>query len=193
MRKYIAVVIIVLCAVFSAAGPVLADEFLANPSLFSGGEAAVAMETYWIANYIEVMEYMKNYPDFRCEHYSNVIDGENFDQIICESVNNVRARDIIINFYFTGDLAGMTGLQEVVFNIGAPETRDIQEILEYYWLPNAFPWHFDSDYFYNGMTSLVFHTGKSVLRFDLPNYDNEGDDYVTVDMWDIKASRMGVG
>ncbi len=193
MKKYTAVIAFILCLLFSAAGMVSADDFLANPSLFSGGSIAVDMEKYWLANYLEITEYMKQYLDFRCEHYSNPINEESFDQIICESVNNPRARDVIINFFFTGDNAGMTGLQEVVFNIGAPETRDIQEVLEYYWLPNAFPWHFDSDYFYNGMTSLVFHTGTSVLRFDFPDYDGEGENYVTVDMWDITGDRMGVG
>lgn len=193
MKKRLFLTIFVFCALFAAVGSVTADELLANPSMFSGGTIAVHMEEYWLANYVEILEYMKQYQDFRCEHYSNPINGEKFDQIVCESVNNPRARDVIINFYFSGDHAGATGLQEVVFNVGTPETKDIQEVLEYYWLPEAFPWHFDTDYFYKGMTSLVFHTGRSVLRFDLPDYDGEGDDYVTVDMWDISASRMGVG
>ncbi len=193
MNKYIAVLIIILCTSILAVSSVYADEFLPNPSLFSGGSIAVQMEKYWLANYLEITEYMKQYLDFKCEHYSNPMDGEKFDQIVCESVNNPRARDVIINFFFTGDHEGMTGLQEVVFNIGTPETGDIQEVLEYYWLPEAFPWHFDTDYFYDGITSLVFHTGVSVQRFDLPDYDGEGEDYITVDMWDIAASRMGVG
>ncbi len=193
MKKSAAVVIIVLCALFTLAGTAGADELMANPSFYSGGAIAVDMESYWLANYLEIMEYMKTYPDFMCEHYSNSDDGEKFDQIVCSSVNNARTKDVVINFYFTGDHAGMTGLQETVFTIGAPEPLDIQLTLEYYWLPEAFPWHWDSDSFYKGMTSLVFHTGKTVLRFDMPDYDGEGDDYVTVDLWDINGGRLGVG
>ncbi len=193
MKKFTAVIIVVLCALLSLVGTAAADEAMANPSFYSGGAIAVDMMSYWLANYIEITEYMKQYPDFRCEHYSNPIDGEKFDQIVCESVNNPRTRDIIINFFFKGDHAGMTGLEEVVFTISAPGSLEVQETLEYYWLPNAYPWHRETDEFYNIMTSLLFYTPTTVLRFDLPNREEAGDDYVTVDLWDINAGRMGVG
>lgn len=177
----------------TAALPVCADEELFNPSVYSAGQMTADLPSFWIANYIELQEYLKKYPDLQCEHFSNVLDTGNFDQIICESVNNKRARDVIINFYFSGDHAGMTGLQEVVFTIGTPKAVDIQEVLEQYWLPGAIPWHESSDEFYNGMTSLMFRTSETILRFDLPDLNSEWFHYTTVDLWDRNASRMGVG
>ena len=133
---------------------------------------------------------MKQYADFQCEHYSGM---EQFDQIICTSVNNNLARDVIINFYFTGDHAGMTGLREAVFTIGTPEPIDSQELLEYFWLPEAFPWHRDTDWFFNDQPSLMFYTRDTAMRFDLPLFESEGDHYTTVDFWDSSETRVGVG
>ncbi|MBQ6521058.1 MAG: hypothetical protein IJI14_20310 [Anaerolineaceae bacterium] len=186
--------LILLCLSFLAAViPVSADEDMFNPSLYSAGSMVTALPSYWLANTVEIEEFLKNYPDFQCEFYDNEIEGENFNQIICTSVNNPRARDVIINFYFSGDHAGMTGLQETVFTIGTPHTEDIQEVLEQFWHPEAFPWHEGSDWFHPTMYSLLFRTQDTILRFDLPDYAFEGDKFTTVDLWDVDQSRMGVG
>ena len=148
---------------------------------------------FWTANYIEIQEYLKKYPDIQCEHYATELDNGNFDQLVCVSVNNKRARDVIINFYFSGDHAGMTGLQEAVFTIGTPHPADFQEIMESYWLHDAIPLHRETDWFHDTMTSLIFYTEDTVLRFDLPNFDSGGSKFTTVDFWDINGGRMGVG
>ena len=186
-------IIVLLIILFAALIPVSADEAMPNPSFYSAGDMVCDMPSFWLANYIEIQEYLKKYPDFKCEHYSTVLDSGNFDQIVCSSVNNDRAKDVIINFYFSGDHAGMTGLQEVVFTIGTPETKDIQQVLEYFWLPDAFPWHNDTDWFHDRITSLIFHAEKTVLRFDLPVFGDDAEHFTTVDLWDSSASRMGVG
>ena len=181
------------CLFFAVIGTVSADEEPINPSLYSAAGMVKDLQTFWLANYMEIQEYMKKYPDFQCEHYSNNFDGEPFDQIICTSVNNQYARDVIINFYFTGDNAGMTGLQEAVFSLGVREPQDFQAILVYYWLPDAFPRNPGQDSFHSTLSSLIFQNTSTVLRFDLPDYNSEWDHFVTVDLWDASASRMGVG
>ncbi len=191
MRRFaVLTAFILFILVFSS---VSADESLPNPSVYSAGELAGKMPSYWIANYIEIQELMKNYPDFSCEHYSNPINGENFDQIICSSVNNIRTRDVIINFFFTGDHGGMTGLQEAVFSIETPTPADFHEVLEYFWLPGAVPQHQDAYSFHDTMTSLVFSTDTTVLRFDLPFFETDQGHFTTVDLWDSGSSRLGVG
>ena len=188
------VFVLCFCILFAFAGPASADEELANPSFYSAGEMVMDIPGFWIANYIEIQEYMKKFPDFQCEHYSQVFDTGNFDQIVCSSVNNKWARDVIINFYFSGDHAGMTGLQEVVFTLGTPHSEDIQQVLEYFWHPEAFPWHRDTDQFFDNIMSLMFYTSDTAMRFDLPvDRGDGGDKYTTVDFWDSKESRMGVG
>ena len=181
------------CLLLCAASAVYADELMPNPSLYSAADVAFRMPDYWIANYIEVLELMKNYPDFQCTHSSNPINGENFDQIICNSVNNKQARDIIINFYFTGDHAGMTGLRQAVFSVSTPEPADFQEVLEQFWNPENYPWHTENDRFYGTMTSMVFYSMKTVQRFDLPDFKKDGDKFTTVDLWDSNQGRMAVG
>ena len=71
--------------------------------------------------------------------------------------------------------------------------KDIQEVLEYFWHPEAFPWHRETDSFYDNVMSLMFYTSDTALRFDLPDFHKDGDKYVTVDFWDSSASRTGVG
>ena len=100
---------------------------------------------------------------------------------------------MIINFYFTGDHAGMTGLQEAAFTIETPEPEDFQNILETCWLPGAVPTHRDTDWFHSTMPSLVFYTDKTVLRFDMPFFESQEQHFTTVDLWDSKTSRLGVG
>ena len=42
--------------------------------------------------------------------------------------------------------------------------------------------------------SLMFYTSDTAMRFDLPvDRGDGGDKYTTVDFWDSKESRMGVG
>ncbi len=191
--KHCILFIALFCILFSVFGTVFADETLPNPSLYSASGMVPDLPGFWWANYIEIQEYLKGYPDLQCEHYSNSADGSPFDQIVCSSVNNSRARDVIINFYFTGDHAGMTGLQEVVFTIGTPETKDFQEVLEKFWHPEAFPWHFETDEFYYKMPSILFYTGNTMIRFDIPNFNSEYDIFTTVDFWDANAGRLAVG
>lgn len=186
------ILFVTFCILFAAAGTVLADEAMPNPSLYSASGMVTDLPGYWLANYIEIEEYMKGYPDFQCQHYAGS-DEAQFDQVICSSVNNSRTRDVIINFYFTGDHAGMTGLQEASFTIGTPEPKDFQEVLERFWHPEAFPWHFETDSFYSKLPSLIFYTGNTMIRFDLPNFNSEYDKYTTVDFWDSNTQRLGVG
>ena len=182
-----------LFLVLFIAAPAGADETMTNPSFYNASDIMADMPKYWLANYIEIQEYMKKYPDFKCEHYANEYGGEKHDQIVCNSVNNSRTRDVIINFFFTGDHAGMTGLQETVFTIGTPLPSDFQEVIEYFWFADAFPWHSESDWFHPSFPSLMFRTSSTVLRFDLPYFDKEGDHFTTVDLWDSNTSRLGVG
>ncbi|MBQ6518679.1 MAG: hypothetical protein IJI14_08165 [Anaerolineaceae bacterium] len=187
-----AIFLLFAAALLLFALPAFADELLLNPSFYSAADIAYDMPKYWTANYIELQEYLKSYRDFNCDHYSQEYEGTHHDQIVCVSVNNERTRDVIINLFFEGDYAGMTGLQEVVFTISTPQTKDIQDTFEHYWLNDAYPWHFNSDVFYQ-MPSLIFHTKDTVMRYDFPNYAVDGLDYMTVDMWDINYTRIGVG
>lgn len=191
MGKKILFCFLLLVLAFSASS-VFADETLFNPSFYSGSDIVADLPSYWLANYVEIMEYMKKYTDFSCEHYQYEYEGKTHDQVVCESVNNNKTRDVVINFFFEGDHAGMTGLQQAVFTISTPNTKDIQDVFEYYWLNNAFPWHKSEDEFYS-FPSLIFHTYDTVIRFDFPNYAIEGLDYMTVDLWDANYSRLGVG
>ena len=167
--------------------PAAADEPFFNPSFYSAAEIAVQLPSYWIANYIEVMDLVSRYPDMTCEYYE-----DEWDQVVCESVNNKRTRDVIINFFFDGDHAGMKGLRKASFTIATPQTSDVQEVLEYYWLPDAFPCHAKNDEFYN-FQSIIFHTRDTVMRIDFPQFDIEGLDYTIVDYWDIEKDRGPVG
>ena len=192
MNRSILFLLVFFCLLCAAAVPAAADEDMKNPSLYSAAGMVYDLQTFWPANTVAIREYMKNYPDFTCELYSNTGE-EMFDDLICSSVNNAYARDVIINFYFTGDHAGMTGLQEAVFTLGVKEPADLQEILEKFWYPEAFPWHTDNDQFYLTMHSLIFYTRTTVQRFDLPDFNTSGDHFVTVDFWDSSASRLAVG
>ena len=158
-----------------------------NPSFYSAAEIAVELPSYWTANYLEVIELVSKYPDMTCDYYQDV-----WDQVVCVSVTNDRARDIIINFFFDGDYAGMKGLRKASFTITTPTTLDVQEVLEYYWLHDAFPWHTKNDEFYS-FQSLIFHTSNTVMQFDFPQFDIEGLDYTIIDYWDIEKDRGPVG
>lgn len=192
MVKTKTIILLVFALLFVSVLTAYADEKAFNPSFYSAAEMSLKLPSFWIANYIEVLEFLKDYPDFLCEHYSNEYQGAVHDQIVCESVNNKRTRDVIINFFFEGDHAGMTGLQEVVFTVSTPHPQDIQDVFEYFWSNEAFPQHNDDDEFYH-FPSLIFHTPDTVMRFDFPQYNIEGLDYMTVDFWDRSMSRLGVG
>ena len=179
-------VIVFLCVLFIFIGTVSADEKLFNPSLFSAGEIVPELPSFWIANYIEIQEFMKKYPDFKCEHYDNEYEGQRYDQLVCPSVNNQWSRDVTIHFFFAGDHAGMTGFQNAVFTISTPQSEDIQEVFEQLWLPDAKPAHRESDEFYSPMNSVIFYTDNTLLRFNLPVYQTQGLDYMTVEIWGLE-------
>ena len=55
------VFVLCFCIFLAFAGSVSADEELANPSFYSAGEMVMDIPGYWIANYIEIQEYLKKY------------------------------------------------------------------------------------------------------------------------------------
>ena len=64
MKRYLILLTAVcLLCIFSIAG---ADATLPNPSVYSAGDIIGKLPSFWIANYIEIQELMKEYPDFQC-------------------------------------------------------------------------------------------------------------------------------
>lgn len=183
---------IAFCFVLNFAGEVCADEKMHNPSVFSAGEMVPDLPSLWGADQTVIRNYLEQYPDYRCDYYPIELEIGIYDQIVCKSVNNPRTRDITINFFITGDLGTVAGLQNVVYTISTPNTEDIQEVFENLWLPDARPAHQAIDEFYDPMASIICCTADTMIRYNLPVYQIEGLDYMTVEIWDLEAkARVG--
>ena len=68
MKRHL-IFILCFCILFAFTGSVYADEELANPSFYSAGEMVMDLPGFWIANYIEIQEYLKKsgYPQLKLQ------------------------------------------------------------------------------------------------------------------------------
>lgn len=178
---------IVFCFIFILTGTVRADEELLNPSVYSAGEMVQDLPKFWGKSSTEVQDYLKKYPDHQCEYYPMKIETGIYDQIVCKSVNNPRSSDITINFFIAGDFGTIAGLQTVVYTIGTPQTQDVQTVFENLWLPDARPAHTEKDEFYDLLTSIIYYTDNTLIRYNLPDFQTMGLDYMTVEIWEIES------
>ena len=173
---------------FICVSSVSADESIWNPSVYSSGRIVKDLPSFWTANPAEIQEYLKQYPDLTCAYYSFELEAGLYDQVVCVSVNNKWSRDVIINFFFTGSHAGMTKLQSAVFTIGTPHSEDVQEVFEELWIPGSKPAHkTGDDEFYEFLPSVIFYADDTIVRYNLPSYETEGLDYMTIDIRDMNA------
>lgn len=180
-KKCILAVLFIFLLSFTAAR---ADWGLFNPSMFSAIEIVQELPGYWMANPYEIQEFMSNYPDISCSPYTKGIDE--FDHMICSSVNNRNTFDIIINFWFWGDNAGMAGLEEASFAIGVNDTECVQSVMESLWLSGSFPYRIDGkDEVYPNFQSLIFLANNTVVRYELPDFSHESPYSMTIEFRDI--------
>ena len=69
--KKVTLMVLILCIVMFIFLPVEADEQRENPSLYSFAEIVQKLPKMWMANPLEVMEMMKQYPDFKLPNDQN--------------------------------------------------------------------------------------------------------------------------
>lgn len=178
--------IIVLCCLLICSSIVFAaDEKPVNPSFFGCAELVDQIPPLWGADIDTVAAHMEKYEDMHCTTYPDT--GEDTSQIVCESLNNRRTEQVVINFWFWGDFGGRNGLQTAVFTLGTSTSARVQDVLEWYRLSRSYPDHRDEDVFYDPMISLFFRDETTFIRYDLPQYSIEGLDYTIVDMRPING------
>ena len=125
MKRYM-ILILTLCALLSAAS-VSADPVRENPSIYSYAEIVQKLPGMWNANPFEVLEMMKQYPDYTCERYTNFIE--------CASVNNRYSAEIYLEFQFSSeDDYAEFGTAE--FYVPVSDAVDVQKYIELFWLPD---------------------------------------------------------
>ena len=120
MKKIIPLMmfILLLMSIFS---DISAENNRENPSLYSFGEIIKKLPKMWLANPIEVMEMMKDYPDYEC--------WRSYDIVGCRSVNNRYSSEMFVNFQFSSD-DDYAEFTQAVFSAMVNGTEGVQTVIE---------------------------------------------------------------
>lgn len=139
--------------------PVSAENLRENPSLYSFSEIVQKLPKMWMANPIEVLEMMKDYPDFSCTREAGII--------FCHSVNNRTCAEIFVELNFTSE-DNYAEFDHVTFSTKVNNTEDIQKIVETFWLDDFEPANISGAAYPDGQLTLYFSNENTLLTYAIP-------------------------
>ena len=150
---------LILAALLMVVIPVSADKGKENPSVYSFAEIVQALPEKWTANPVEIMEMMKEYPDFVCYRSHDIIG--------CTSVNNKYASEVHVNYQFTSEDDNSEFVQ-AVFSMKIDSSEEVQKIMEAFWLNDMRSANITGAYFPNDQIILYFSAGDTMMTVTIP-------------------------
>lgn len=176
MKRWIFLIMIIsILLVFPLAA--LAEEYRENPSLYSFGEITQKLPKMWLANPIEVMEMMKEYPDYEC--------WRSYDIIGCRSVNNRYSAELFGNFQFSSD-DDYAEFSHAVFSVVVNGTEGVQKVIETLWIDGLEPANISGAKYPDDQVTLYFSTEDTMMTYNI-KFGKNGVWLVTVDMGLIRG------
>lgn len=139
--------------------PVSAENLRENPSLYSFSEIVQKLPKMWMANPIEVMEMMNEYPDFTCHR--------GLDEITCKSVNNRHCAEIIVTLGFSSE-DDYAEFEHVAFSMMISNTEDIQKVVEAFWLDDFEASNISGAEYPEEQVTIYFSNENTLLRYSIP-------------------------
>lgn len=166
--------ILLLMGIFSNTS---AENDRENPSLYSFGEITKKLPKMWLANPIEVMEMMKEYPDYEC--------WRSYDIVGCRSVNNRYSAEMFVNFQFSSD-DDYAEFTHAVFSTMVNGTEGVQKVIESLWIDDLEPANISGAKYPENQVTLYFSTEDTMLNYNI-SFGSDGVWLVTVDMGLIRG------
>ena len=151
--------LLILSLVLLVSIPASAENVRENPSVYSFAEIVQKLPDLWTTGPLEIMDLMKDYPDFEC--------WRSYDLIGCVSVNNKRSAEIHVNYQFSSD-ADDAEFIGAVFTKQINSSEDVQKIIESFWLPGmsiANIWGAD---YPDDQVTLYFSTENTLMNVSVP-------------------------
>ena len=148
-----------------------------NPSLYTFSEIVQKLPKLWIANPIEVLELMEQYPDYTC--------WRSYDVIGCQSVNNKYSAEIFVNFQFSSE-DDYAEFIHTVFTMQVNGSENVQKVIEEFWLDGMAPANIMGADFPEDKTTLYFCTDETMMKYTI-HWGTEGIWLLTVDMGLIRG------
>ena len=93
--------------------------------LYSFADIVQKLPKLWMSDPLEVMDMMKDYPDFICYRSHDIIG--------CTSVNNKYSSEIHVNYQFTTDKDDSEFVR-ATFSMAINSSEEIQKIIEAFWI-----------------------------------------------------------
>ena len=157
--------------------PVTAENLRENPSLYSFGEIIQKLPKMWLANPIEVMEMMKDYPDYEC--------WRSYDIVGCRSVNNRYSAEMFVNFQFSSE-DDYAEFSHAVLSTMVNGTEGVQKVIETLWIDGLEPANISGAKYPDNQVTLYFSTEDTMMKYNI-SFGTEGVWLVTVDMGLIRG------
>lgn len=148
--------------------PVCSGQYRENPSLYSVGEIVQKSPEMWMANPIEVMEMMDDYPDFTCWRSGAAIG--------CQSNNNKNCAEIYLTFTFTDD-SDYAEYEHISFTMVIDNTEEIQKVLELFWLEDMEAAKIYGVDYPDGQVMSYFSTENTMMKYGVL-FTESGDVYL---------------
>lgn len=174
-RRGLLIVIISILLVFPLSA--MAEEYRENPSLYSFGEIMQKLPKMWLANPIEMMEMMKDYPDYEC--------WRSYDIIGCRSVNNRYSAEMFVNFQFSSE-DDYAEFSHAVLSTMVNGTEGVQKVIETLWIDGLEPANISGAKYPDDQVTLYFSTEDTMMKYNI-SFGTEGVWLVTVDMGLIRG------
>lgn len=139
--------------------PASADSYRENPSLYSTAEIVQKLPKLWMANPIEVMELMKNYPDFACWRGGGTIG--------CKSNNNKNCAEIFLSLDFSSD-DDYAEFDHLSFNMQVNNTEEIQKVIELFWLDGLEASNIYGAKYPSDQVTFIFSAEDTLMTYGIP-------------------------
>ncbi len=157
--------ILVLCIMVCAVGPVSGEPVRENPSFYSFAEIVQKLPELWGAVPADVMAVMEEHPDFSC--------WRSYDIIGCQSVNNMYSAEIHVNFQFMSE-DDDAELTRTIFTMLINTAEDVQKVIENFWLPDMKAANISGGPYREDEILLYFSSENTMMTFSFPwNYTGD--------------------
>ena len=133
--------------------PASADQGKENPSVYSFADIVQKLPKLWMSDPLEVMDLMKDYPDFICYRSHDIIG--------CTSVNNKYSSEIHVNYQFTTDKDDSEFVR-ATFSMAINSSEEIQKIIEAFWIDGMSAANISGAYYPADQIILYFKTYELV-------------------------------
>ena len=163
VMKRIFIFVLFLAVMLSVILPVSAESVRENPSVYSFAEIVQKLPKIWLSSPAEMMDMMKEYPDFTC--------WRSYDIIGCTSVNNKYSAEIHVNYQFTTD-DDNGEFDQAYFSMLIDSSEDVQKLIEAFWLPGMSVANIWGAKYPEDQITLFFSAGDTMMKYSIPMSGN---------------------